>query len=220
MKRMISYLLCALLPASMTAFGQTPLSSSTEPVQVEAVSLQSTEQAIRTAATNTDAVFPSHNPYGAGVGAMPGRVVWAYDPSSVEWDGSGYWWELEHFDETAVQRMVREGIASLAGEKDAVSGWSTLFQAHNAAHSGTGGYRPGQKIAIKANMNGFGTFGDSSASRMSYTNPVVLKALLVSLVADAEPDGRLYRSGGSDEQLSVGRNDYALYAGRRDLCPV
>lgn len=34
-------------------------------------------------------------------------------------------------------------------------------------------------------MNGFGTFGDSSASRMSYTNPVVLKALLVSLVADA-----------------------------------
>ena len=39
MKRMISYLLCALLPASMTAFGQTPLSSSTEPVQVEAVSL-------------------------------------------------------------------------------------------------------------------------------------------------------------------------------------
>ena len=185
MKRMISYLLCVLLLASMIACGQTPLSSSTATVQAEVLSLQSTEQAIRTAATNTDTLFPSHNPYGAGVGAMPGRVVWAYDPSCVEWDGSGYWWELEHFDETAVQRMVREGIASLAGEKDAVSGWNTLFQAHNAAHSGTGGYRPGQKIAIKANMNGFGTFGDSSASRMSYTNPVVLKALLVSLVADA-----------------------------------
>ena len=39
MKRMLFYLLCALLLASMTACGQTPLSSSTEPVQTEVLSL-------------------------------------------------------------------------------------------------------------------------------------------------------------------------------------
>ena len=185
MKRIISCLLCALLLVPMTACGQAAPSSSTETIHTEVVSLQSESQISRAAEAGAASVFPRHDPYGVGVGAMPGRVVWAYDPSSVEWDGSGYWWELEHFDETAIQRMVREGIASLAGETDAASGWNTLFQAHNTAHGGTGGYRQGQRIAIKANMNGFGTFGDSSASRMSYTNPVVLKALLVSLVTDA-----------------------------------
>ncbi len=60
-----------------------------------------------------DGVFPQHEPYGTGVGVMPGRVAWVYDPDSVEWDDSGYWWELSHFDETAVQDMVDESIASL-----------------------------------------------------------------------------------------------------------
>ena len=36
-----------------------------------------------------DNVYPQHEPYGTGVGAMPGRVVWAHDPDSVTWDGGG-----------------------------------------------------------------------------------------------------------------------------------
>ena len=62
-----------------------------------------------------DGVYPKHEPYGVGVGAMPGRVVWAHDPSCVEWDGSGYWWELSHFDEAAIRDMVNDSIASLGG---------------------------------------------------------------------------------------------------------
>lgn len=34
-----------------------------------------------------DSVFPQHEPYGEGIGAMPGRVVWNYDTDSVLWDG-------------------------------------------------------------------------------------------------------------------------------------
>lgn len=30
-----------------------------------------------------DSVFPQHEPYGEGIGAMPGRVVWNYDTDSV-----------------------------------------------------------------------------------------------------------------------------------------
>lgn len=135
-------------------------------------------------------VFPQHIPYGTGIGAKPGRVVWSYDPASVAWDGSGYWWQPEHFDEAVIGRMVNHGIASLAGASDAQAGWDGLFRAHNMRNDGQGGYRSGQKIAIKVNMNGSGAYGDDTKGETyeSYTNPVLLKALLTSLVLEAGVD--------------------------------
>lgn len=129
-----------------------------------------------------DGVYPQHEPYGTGIGAMPGRVVWVHDPDSVDWDGEGYWWELDNFDEAVIQSMVDASIASLGGKDNAKDGWTALFQAHNG-----GGYTAGEKIAIKANINGSGVMDDdtSGETRMSYTNPVLLKALLISLVEDA-----------------------------------
>ena len=130
-----------------------------------------------------DGVYPQHEPYGTGIGAMPGRVVWAHDPDSVDWDGEGYWWQPDNFDEAAIRRMVDDSIASLGGKDSAKEGWAALFQAHN----GGSGYAAGEKIAIKANINGSGVNDDdtSGETRMSYTNPVLLKALLTSLVKDA-----------------------------------
>lgn len=133
-------------------------------------------------------VFPSHKPYGTGVGAIPGRVVWVHNPDSVEWDGEGYWWELDHFDEATIQKMVNDGIASLAGKADAKSGWDALFYSYNNTSQGISkGYETGQKIAIKTNMNGSGAYSDdiNGETRESYTNPVLLKTLLVSLVTEA-----------------------------------
>lgn len=130
-----------------------------------------------------DGVFPEHEPYGTGVGAMPGRVVWVYDPSSVSWNGSGYWWETEHFEEAVIRQMVSESIASLGGKDNAKDGWTALFTAHN----GGNGYQQGEKIAVKANINGSAVFDDDTSGEtgMSYTNPVLLKALLLSLVEEA-----------------------------------
>lgn len=134
-----------------------------------------------------DGGYPQHEPYGTGIGAMPGRVTWVYDPDSVEWDGGGYWWELSHFDEPAIQRMVDTGIASLGGKDTPKEGWPALFQAHNRSRGKPGGYARGEKIAIKANINGSGVMDNdpSGQTQMSYTNPVLLKALLTSLVEDA-----------------------------------
>lgn len=132
-----------------------------------------------------DSVFPPHEPLGRGVGAMPGRVVWVRDGASVAWDGSGYWWQREHFDEAAIRRMVADGVAAAGGADDEASGWRALFEAHNARSGVDGGYRAGQKMAIKANMNGAGTFGSDEDSAMSYTTPVLLRALLLSLVEAA-----------------------------------
>ena len=55
-----------------------------------------------------DSVFPQHEPYGTGIGAMPGRVVWTYDPASVLWDGSGYWWQAQNFDEAVILEKKKE----------------------------------------------------------------------------------------------------------------
>lgn len=137
-----------------------------------------------------DNVYPEHEPYGTGVGAMPGRVVWAHNPDSVEWDGSGYWWNTDNFDESVMLKMVNDSIAALAGCENAKEGWMVLFSAGNYARNFGGAYQKGQKIAIKANINGSGVFDDdtSGETQMSYTNPVLLKALLRSLVEEAGAD--------------------------------
>ena len=69
-----------------------------------------------------DGVYPQHEPYGKGIGAMPGRVVWAHDPDSVDWNGEGYWWQLDNFDEAVIRRMVDASIASLGGRDNAKNG--------------------------------------------------------------------------------------------------
>ena len=118
---------------------------------------------------------------------MPGRVVWAHNPDSVEWNGNGYWWNPVHFDESVMLKMVNDSISSLGGKSTAKDGWFSLFSAHNADKGIDGAYQQGQKIAIKANINGSGVFDDdtSGETQMSYTNPVLLKALLRSLVEEA-----------------------------------
>ena len=137
------------------------------------------------------AIFPAHEPYGTGIGAMPGRVVWAHDPDSVDWNGEGYWWQSENFNETVILNMVNSSIATLGGKDNPKEGWTALFEDYNSRNGEAQGYRQGEKIAIKANINGSAVFDDdtSGETRMSYTNPVLLKALLQSLVeqAGAEP---------------------------------
>ena len=133
-----------------------------------------------------DGNYPQHEAYGTGIGAMPGRVVWSHNPDSVVWDGSGYWWETNHFDETVILKMVNDSIASLGGKDTAKDGWNSLFEANKNARGMNGSYTKGEKIAIKANINGSAVFDDdtSGETQMSYTNPVLLKALLTSLVKE------------------------------------
>ncbi len=134
-----------------------------------------------------DGIYPQHEPYGTGIGAMLGRVVWAWDPDSVEWDGNGYWWELDHFNESIILNMVNDSIAALGGKDTAQDGWAALFTANNSARGRAGGYKADEKIVIKANINGSAVYDDdtSGKTKMSYTNPVLLKALLTSLVEEA-----------------------------------
>lgn len=171
-------------PTKDTPNSNTETTSQTESKQPE--NSAGTDSPVSENHAPYDGNYPQHEAYGTGIGAMPGRVVWTHDPASVEWDGSGYWWETEHFDEAVIQKMVNDSIASLGGEETAKDGWNALFTANKAARSMNGGYAKGEKIAIKANINGSGLFDDdnSGETQMSYTNPVLLKALLTSLVKE------------------------------------
>lgn len=151
----------------------------------------------QTASMPYDGTYPEHKPYGTGVGAMPGRVVWSHNPESVDWDGNGYWWELDNFDEDVIQKMVNDSIAYLGGKGTVAEGWKVLFRNRNERNGKSGSYVKGQKIAIKANINGSAVMDDdtSGETTMSYTNPVLLKTLLISLVKNAgvsPPDITVY----------------------------
>ncbi len=191
MKKITALTLAAMLALTVCGCRQAAPEQKEEP-QVETV-VPEQEPSSKTSVSSTsdiayDSLFPQHEPYGTGVGAMPGRVVWAYNPDSVEWDGNGWWWKVEHFDETVIRQMVNESIAALGGKDTAAESWQALFTAHNISHSrGENGYQTGEKIAIKANINGSGLNSDdaSGETEMSYTNPVLMKALLVSLVEEA-----------------------------------
>lgn len=185
----LSLVLATGLAACGTSADDNPV-SETEEVPISQEEGTQTEHALNTPASERhapyDGAYPWHAPYGKGIGAMPGRVVWSYNPDSVEWDGSGYWWETKHFNEAVLLQMVNEGIASLGGKDTARDGWRALFTANRESRGMQGGYAEGEKIAIKANINGSGLYDDdtSGETQMSYTNPVLLKALLTSLVVE------------------------------------
>ena len=186
----ITLLISVMIGCGMKDTKSTETSTKTE---IESDAIQSSDSsAINSMETSQiqmppyDGNYPQHQAYGTGIGAMPGRVVWSHNPDSVEWDGSGYWWETEHFDEAVILKMVNDSIASLGGKDTAKDGWNTLFSASKTARSMNSGYIKGEKIAIKANINGSAVFDDdtSGKTQMSYTNPVLLKALLTSLVKE------------------------------------
>jgi hypothetical protein len=100
-------------------------------------------------------VEPPNKPIGVGIGIHPGRVAWAYNPKATLWDGkTGNWWEDSNTDPRLVDEMFSGDLQTLTGEKTDKGAWRTLFAHFCETHKqGKGGYRKGEKIAIKVNSN-------------------------------------------------------------------
>lgn len=131
-------------------------------------------------------IFPRHDPLGVGQGIYPGRVVWMHDPEAVNWTGMDFWWKPENFDQGRIREMIRNGLARLTGQERPEKAWNALFEWRNEKNGKQGGYKPGQKIAIKVNMNGAGENNDDPHGQfgVAFGNPLLLQTLLQSLVAD------------------------------------
>jgi uncharacterized protein (DUF362 family) len=127
----------------------------------------------------------NHGVLGHGIGVVPGRVVWAWDPECFDWNGTGYWWTASNFDLDRVAKMMESSIAALADKATAKEGWDAIFRDHNSRMRALEdqGYTKGEKIAIKVNMNGTGSSG-TGITTSSFTSPAVIRALLLTLVSD------------------------------------
>jgi len=129
-------------------------------------------------------IIVPNQPAGTARGIYPGRVVWVYDPSATSWDGkTGNWWDDNVVSQSETDRMMKESLLSLTGEKSEKKAWSSLFIYFNSKHGKNNqNYKPGQKIAIKINTNN--TYSHRDSPEINATPQMVL-SLLKSLINEA-----------------------------------
>jgi hypothetical protein len=130
-------------------------------------------------------------PMGKGVGIFPGRVVWVHDSSAVNqrYSNGGIlsgldkpWFDEANANQEAVDAMLAKGIRSLAGTEDVGSAWDKLFRDLNKRRGlGDRGYRRGESIVVKINLNGMG-----NGPKNINTSPQVIHALLSQLMVEAK----------------------------------
>jgi uncharacterized protein (DUF362 family) len=129
-----------------------------------------------------------NQPVGEAKGIFPGRVVWIHDPGVSKWDGDttggGGWWEDKFTDPVLADQMLSRTLRLLTGMKSDGEAWEALFRHYNRTHGrGNVGYRPGEQVAVKLNMN-----CSSKRDRPSYglyNTPQLTRALLRQLVRQA-----------------------------------
>ena len=118
---------------------------------------------------------------GVGQGIFPGRVIWAHNPQATLWDGqSDFWWAEKFTNQGLVSEMLSQSLRQLTGQSNDMASWEALFTHFKIQHGQTGGYRPGEKIAIKVNLNGSKNHSDPLNN--SFTSPALAFALLNQLV--------------------------------------
>jgi hypothetical protein len=133
-------------------------------------------------------VDPPNAPIGTGRGVFPGRVVWKHDPAATSWDGNtGYWWSDDNTDLDAVKVMLSQSLRWLTESETEAEAWDRLFRHHNEQKGpDKHGYREGETIAIKLNMNQIGSADAvANAGNRSFTTPQLVLALLEQLVENA-----------------------------------
>lgn len=126
-----------------------------------------------------------NKPMGQGRGINPGRVAWVHSPGVATWDGNtGLWVEDRWNDQQKADALVSEAIKTITGEANETKAWKSLFSHFNKTHQrGKKGYKPGEMIAIKLNMNNALTHRDTIELNSS---PFVTLALVRSLVNDGK----------------------------------
>ncbi len=134
---------------------------------------------------------PLNTPMGTAKGIYPGRVVWLHEPQATGWNGTtGSWWDDNNTDQAVVHRMVSKTIQSLTGQSDDPNAWDALFRHYNLTHGfGDTGYKYGEQIAIKINMNQ--DSGGTWSPRAGMPSPHVIYSLLDQLINVVEVPGSL-----------------------------
>jgi hypothetical protein len=128
-----------------------------------------------------------NDPIGEAKGIFPGRVVWVRDPNATSGEvtsyyGPGFWWDASHTSQTVVESMLSKGLRGLSGQSASdAAAWNALFKSYNSTHNrGNVGYAPGEKIAIKLNLNNEVSYTEQTNQKC--VTPQLVLALLKQLV--------------------------------------
>ncbi|NJK95104.1 MAG: DUF362 domain-containing protein [Bacteroidales bacterium] len=123
-------------------------------------------------------------PLGTARGMFPGRVAWGHNPKVASWDGTtGFWWEDQFNNQPETDRLLAQTLFSLTDIKQENKAWDALFRYFNKTKNNVdAGYKKGQKIAIKLNLNN--TYSLESNNEIN-ANPHLVLSLLKSLVNQA-----------------------------------
>jgi len=132
---------------------------------------------------------PPNSPMGVARGINPGRVVWVHDTNSVTWDGrSGRWWNEDNVHQEVVDEMVSKSIRWLTAQPTDDAAWDALFRYFNRTHGfGEVGYRTGERIAIKLNMNQ--DFADGWDNDSALPTPQLVYSVIDQLINVADVPG-------------------------------
>lgn len=97
----------------------------------------------------------ANNPIGTPRGIIPGRVAWAFDPNACTWSGTdGFWWEDKWNNQQNINSMFSKTIRCVSGEDSNIKAWESIFSHfNNNRNRQKRGYRKGEIIALKVNMN-------------------------------------------------------------------
>ena len=125
-------------------------------------------------------------PIGTPIGLYPGRVAWVWNPNATAQNLTGFWWQKQNNNQTTIDAMFTQGVCTIAGTTNISAAWNTLFHYFNQHHgNGDVGYQPGEKIAIKINLNNVMYHTSDPYTYVSNdrdASPYVVKALLRQLV--------------------------------------
>jgi hypothetical protein len=145
-------------------------------------------------------------PLGEARGVFPGRVVWARDPRAAHWTGqiesaTDQWWMDSNTDQARVDAMVSSTLRNLTGAATDEDAWKKIFAYYNhRARSLNQGYRSGEIVAVKVNLNNSGIEGPGNIVNVS---PQVALAVVRQLV----------------NQAHVPAGSIVVYDARRDIYP-
>ena len=159
-------------------------------------------------ATRYDYKPKSRNaPAGDARGIFPGRVVWAHDPEAAQWGGhvqssTGHWWTDTSTDQQRVDAMLSKTLHHLTGTTADEAAWAKIFSYYNQrAHGADRGYKPGEVVAVKVNLNNSSADGPGNIVNVS---PQVALAMVKQLVRHAR----------------VRTADIVVYDARRNIYPA
>ena len=122
-------------------------------------------------------------PMGVAKGLYPGRVAWTQNFDATNWDEkTGNWWDDSNTDQKKVFEMLSSilmGFTETATEKAA---WDKFFKYNNEMRGlGKRGYKKGEKIVIKLNLNPTGKPDEKWTDR-GYPSPQMVYALVSQLI--------------------------------------